>query len=433
MGLRGFTENNAQYDAIRTALSNPMTKIWGPPGTGKTTTICAIAALYHRETYKLGEAGHTIMIVAHSNAAADVAALKLESMGVVVPIRYYARKLDYSQSKAKHLHASKFVESIHSKHPLYGKVKEYLDADFGFSQNGVGLNKRYHKFFSYCPVIVVTSIVGSALIHRGLKCSMIAIDEAGQMNLPETLGVLIGNHKYLVVAGDEKQIGVYVDNFENTKNGYQRSILDIMTTRNTNCVFLNEQYRMHEEIMDFPNKQFYQGKLKAGCDGSTNYLNTNTRAMFFDLHLGEEKKDLAKSYKNEAEVQLIINNLVRIMEYEVIKTEDITILTPYSAQRNLLKKELEKIKLNVHVSSVDGFQGQENKVIFLSCVRANKQRKIGFLGTSTRLNVMLTRAKDYLFVVGNKDTLSGGDDGDEESKDFRALLSHLKLTESELT
>lgn len=38
------------------------------------------------------------------------------------------------------------------------------------------------------------------------------VDEAGQMNINETLGVCLGKQKYVVVGGDEKQIGVYVEN-----------------------------------------------------------------------------------------------------------------------------------------------------------------------------------------------------------------------------
>lgn len=41
---------------------------------------------------------------------------------------------------------------------------------------------------------------------------MVVIDEAGQMNIPETLGVCLGKQKYVVVGGDEKQIGVHVEN-----------------------------------------------------------------------------------------------------------------------------------------------------------------------------------------------------------------------------
>lgn len=79
------------------------------------------------------------------------------------------------------------------------------------------------------------------------------------------------------------------------------------------------------------------------------------------------------------------------------------------------------------MSSVDGFQGQENKIIILSCERNNKDRKIGFLGNSPRLNVILTRAKDYMIVFGIKGTLSG----DEQFKEFKDLFKNLENIQNE--
>ena len=53
------------------------------------------------------------------------------------------------------------------------------------------------------------------------------------------------------------------------------------------------------------------------------------------------------------------------------------------------------------VFSVDNFQGEEGKIIILSLVRNNNQMKPGFLNTFNRINVMLTRAKHGMFIVGS--------------------------------
>jgi superfamily I DNA and/or RNA helicase len=44
---------------------------------------------------------------------------------------------------------------------------------------------------------------------------------------------------------------------------------------------------------------------------------------------------------------------------------------------------LDEIK-NIQVSSVDGFQGEENDIIILSLVRSSEYRGIGFLNVSNR-------------------------------------------------
>jgi len=57
-------------------------------------------------------------------------------------------------------------------------------------------------------------------------------------------------------------------------------------------------------------------------------------------------------------------------------------------------------------NTVDGFQGQERDVIFISLVRANDQGQIGFLGDLRRMNVAITRARMKLVILGEAATLA---------------------------
>lgn len=57
------------------------------------------------------------------------------------------------------------------------------------------------------------------------------------------------------------------------------------------------------------------------------------------------------------------------------------------------------------VNTVDGFQGQERDVIFISLVRANDEGQIGFLGDLRRMNVAMTRARMKLVILGDAATL----------------------------
>ncbi len=58
--------NEYQREAVGHVLANEVSFIWGPPGTGKTTTLGMVAAA-------LIERGESVLIVAHSNVAVDVA------------------------------------------------------------------------------------------------------------------------------------------------------------------------------------------------------------------------------------------------------------------------------------------------------------------------------------------------------------------------
>ena len=55
---------------------------------------------------------------------------------------------------------------------------------------------------------------------------------------------------------------------------------------------------------------------------------------------------------------------------------------------------------DVDISTVDGFQGREKEIIFLSCVRGVNTKTIGFLRDTKRINVAITRARDALYIVG---------------------------------
>lgn len=78
--------------------------------------------------------------------------------------------------------------------------------------------------------------------------------------------------------------------------------------------------------------------------------------------------------------------------------------------RNLL------LELNLKlpkISSVEGFQGQERKVIILSTVRScnnlvkeDVKHALGFIASPKRFNVALTRARSLLIIIGNPATLN---------------------------
>ena len=88
-----------------------------------------------------------------------------------------------------------------------------------------------------------------------------------------------------------------------------------------------------------------------------------------------------------------------------IKKKNIGIIATYADQVRLIGK-----KAKVAVKSADGFQGGERDIIIASMVRSNKYGKIGFLKDTKRLNVLLTRAKKKLIVIGNRKTLKNNGD-----------------------
>ena len=90
-----------------------------------------------------------------------------------------------------------------------------------------------------------------------------------------------------------------------------------------------------------------------------------------------------------------------------MRPQDIGILTPYAAQCDQITLLVARdARLHgVAVRDVDGFQGNERDFVVVSFVRCNHRGDPGFVDNSNRLNVILTRARRGLAVLGNEATL----------------------------
>jgi senataxin len=89
------------------------------------------------------------------------------------------------------------------------------------------------------------------------------------------------------------------------------------------------------------------------------------------------------------------------------------VITPYKAQVRILRQYLPPY---IEIMTVDSSQGKEKDIVILSCVRSGGT--IGFLVDMNRANVMLTRSKNALYVVGNLTQLAGQHEG------WRAFVEH---------
>jgi hypothetical protein len=66
---------------------------------------------------------------------------------------------------------------------------------------------------------------------------------------------------------------------------------------------------------------------------------------------------------------------------------------------------------SVRVSTIDNYQGEEADVVIVSLVRGNRHGQIGFLKEPQRVNVMLSRARHGLILVGHLQTLQQSKQG----------------------
>jgi hypothetical protein len=86
----------------------------------------------------------------------------------------------------------------------------------------------------------------------------------------------------------------------------------------------------------------------------------------------------------------------------------LAVLTPWRAQQTILRQELEPLALSDSVSTVHAFQGREADVVIASLVRDKRRGSapkdnLGFACRPELANVMLSRARRLLVIVGNYD------------------------------
>ncbi len=466
--------NKRQQDAVlRSMAARDFFLIHGPPGTGKTITcIELIAQLVHR--------GHRGLAAADSNVAVDNLVERLDKIGLkVVRIGHPARvipslrcrSLDYLvQDEAEYIAAQNLRERAYRlKEGMGGSTRPEMRWRRGLSDEAIaelatagktthgipqkkiegmkrwiGLKQKIDKLFGEArqleeravrriidnaEVICATnSTVGSEIL-KTKKFDFAVIDEATQSTEPSSL-ISVLKTKRFIMAGDHKQLPPTVLNKEAARCGLSTSLFERLLEIHGNKirVMLEVQYRMSEEIAEFPSNEFYDGKLKAGesvkrqtlddllqpmpkldeQEGVLDFVLRKTPFVFIDTaDGGVEFKDKtrkgATSKENEGEAQLV-TDIIELLLSRGIKPEDIAVISPYDAQVGLIRKMLRVDDLEI--KTVDGFQGREKEVVIVSFVRSNNYGEIGFLKDLRRLNVSITRAKRKLVLIGDSKTLA---------------------------
>lgn len=123
-----------------------------------------------------------------------------------------------------------------------------------------------------------------------------------------------------------------------------------------------------------------------------------------DLDSREERGGTSLSNSTEAELALHLYNSLNSVTGGLVSQSRVAIITPYSQQSNLLKRMFRNVMGNdftrfVEINTVDAFQGREANIVIFSAVRAAGSHGIGFLSDVRRMNVALTRAKHFLFIL----------------------------------
>lgn len=396
--------NPIQQEAVKFVLDQctHVGVIHGPPGTGKTTTVIEVIK-------QAAKRGLKVLATAPSNIAVDNLVEKLQDLRIV-RIGHPARMLEsivqhsfdslikktdsYQISKDIRNELSQLIRSRQNRSEMKALHKELKERGLKSSQEVLSSSQ---VVLATCISSASTAVETYAKSIQGFD--LIVIDEAAQaLECACWVPILMG--KKVILAGDHKQLPPTIISKKAASEGLQVSLMErICELYPQVTVLLQVQYRMNSLIMDWSNEEFYNGKLIADASVRDEVLQDYPNPLvLIDTSGGGvfESGEISKYNPGEAE---IVGKFVA--ELKDLGIRDISVVTPYNAQVELLKTLMPELE----IATVDGFQGREKEVIIISMVRSNTHREVGFLSDFRRLNVAVTRAKKMVCVVTDADTV----------------------------
>lgn len=411
-----ITTNEEQMMAVRNIVNQSSFPapyiLFGPPGTGKTSTLVEAIG----QIYRLRPTAN-ILVAAPSNFAANELTSRLLA---VIPDESIFRFFSFSCMRKLNDIDWDVIEVSN----IAGKVYS---------------NLCYEDIYM-CRVVVATLTMAGRLVQADIAkkhFSYVFIDECGSAKeisalLPIAGLATNGNeiHAGIVLAGDPKQLGpvIQYDFLKQTTHGM--SMLERMmnlplyskdpTTKKYNSraiTQLRDNFRSHDKLLQFCNNQFYDGLLRAKAPADIKSLavgwyrlpNRHCPLIFYPI-VGKMKQDKNTfSMFNEPEARQVMYYVGELLKNGVngkpIQESDIGIVSPY-ARQVLFLKQLCRSKnwTDIDIGSAEQYQGREKAIIIISTVRSGCDN-VGFLADVKRLNVTLTRARSLMIVVGNPETL----------------------------
>lgn len=433
--------NFSQNKAVRHILSaNDVAVVHGPPGTGKTTTIVqAIRLVLQTEKQ--------VLVCAPTNTAVDLITEKLIEQGVnVLRVGHPARvsedllkttidgQVQHHENYKDIKHLRKTAEEYFRMAGKYKRVfgKEdakqralyYTEAKNCIKESRLLEDYIVNSLFDNAQVICCTPVTSTNKSLTKKTFNTLFFDEASQA-LEAISWIPLLKCKRVIFSGDHFQLPPVVKSIKAKQEGLDNTMLDRLTQYENVSTLLTRQYRMHQHIMQFSNAYFYNNELEADATVKETVLSLNedieilnkpielidTAGCSFDEYQNPETLSLS----NTGEADLVFKHLELLLQQYQYGGEtqklDIGIIAPYKEQIELLKEKLLVFDYSSYavneldVKTIDGFQGEERDVIYISLVRSNPNSEIGFLSDIRRMNVALTRAKKKLVVVMDTATI----------------------------
>lgn len=363
--------NDSQRAAVDAVARMPLNKpsirfIFGPPGTGKTVTLCALIA------YLTMERG-TVLVCAPTNQAVD----ELMERYNVGRAEHFIGVRVGCERRVSNANQARFLQKmVRDRRGYYAPSQAPRNVDMR------------EEIIENAPVVFSTIGALRALGRR--KFRSVIIDEASMCTEPNLLYALSFATHECILSGDHLQLQPFCASPNAAMLGLGVSPLK----RFLPCALpLKVQYRMHPDISRFIIERMYPQMVDA-----VSIPEDGKRMRFFDTRY--KAVQIGSSFVNRYHAT-VAEHLVKILKSKSDMQENgtIAIVTPYAAQCEFLRTMIPD--RSVSIMTADATQGKEFDAVIICTVRGSGE----FVNSPNRFNVMITRAKKYLFVIGDAEML----------------------------
>ncbi|KAJ5182661.1 hypothetical protein N7492_000277 [Penicillium capsulatum] len=292
---------------------------------------------------------------------------------------------------------------------------------------------------------------------RRLKSKVLLCEEAGEVLEAHLLTSLLPSIEHIILIGDHQQLRPQVQNYELSRESHDgkrysldRSLFERLVEPDDGAgvqlpfCTLETQRRMSPSISRLIHDTLYPRLQDAPSVLEYPEVAGMQKRLFWLDHRYPEggamsQDPMTTSHWNDHEIEMTVALASHLARQGVYQEGDIAVLTPYLGQLHRLRRKLSEshtvtlgerdqedlvnagftgddnnerkpsgfkstLLRTLRVATIDNFQGEEAKVVVISLVRSNSQNRCGFLRTPNRINVLLSRAKHGMYIIGNSET-----------------------------
>lgn len=400
--------------------------LWGPPGTGKTTTLGVLLA-----EYLDSRPAARVLLLSTTNHAVDLATLAV----------------DKALQKGRREHCRPLVQRLGTRFDAAAYAgREHLiptdDADLiarlaraesarpsardavvlkAWADRVAALRDELRaaslKVLKRCRLAAMTTTRAAFTLKSLRELSaggeppfdLVVFDEASQVSLAHALALMpLGRAR--LFAGDPQQLSpVLRSEDRGARRWLGRSAFAGMPRAGASVALLDEQSRMAAPIGDLVSQLFYDGALRVAADTSADWQAARCRVLGDigpdeHVHLRRIQRDGGWSAHERGPVrresaEAIAELIVNALSSGSWQPEELIVLTPFRAQRALIRQALRARGLpeSLRVSTVHRAQGSEAPVVLFDPADGAQPFLQGE-EAQRLLNVALSRAQAKLVV-----------------------------------